>query len=325
MELMAYDCTLSSHSFNIFILPLQITQYFYALQIYTSVYPWPKPSLAPVYLSDPSDVIACVNKMVDDDDGEKMLEATQTVKEYVELFRSTRELVADYVQGQALQKLGAGVDIDRFLSDGGYKEDTVLGLAMTLDEEVLNLALTLAAKYDVSLWDVHMTHIRYLFDSDVTTTDEIRAHIAKRKLMETLKTKPNDFVNQMEENVYQTVAGWDHQRLLLYYWLLEECGGDSHVAKQATTHMKLLKKFKGCAQGLNYKQLLKPDSNVVSVLQPVLTAENVNSLAKAVKCMPCKKGEGIEPSTIFCAWAQKYFFDIPPEKKMKTSSDWVHR
>lgn len=279
-------------------------------------------SLAPVYLNNPSDIIASVNNIVD---GEAMLEASEPVKQYAELFCSTRELVADYVQGQALQKLGAGVDIDRFLSDAGYKEDTVLGLAMTLDAEVLDLALTLAGKYDVSLWDVHMTHIQYLFDSEITTTDEIRGHIAKRELMETLKTKPNDFIKQMEENVYQTVAGWDHERLLLYYWLLEECGGASPVAKQAAAHMKLLKKFKGCAEGLNYKQLLKPDSNVLTVLQPVLTAENVNSLAKAVKCMPCKKGEGIEPSTIFCAWAQKYFFDIPPEKKMKTSSDWVRR
>ncbi|KAK3865525.1 hypothetical protein Pcinc_028882 [Petrolisthes cinctipes] len=305
-------------------LSLQITQYFYALQIYTSLYPWSEVSLAPVYLSDPTAVIARVNKMVDSE--AELKEASEPVRQYAELFRSTRELVADYVQGQALQRLGAGVDIDRFLSDPGYKEDTVLGLAMTLEAEVLDLAITLAGKYDVPLWDVYMTHLQHLFDSEVATTDEIRSHVtAKTKLMDTLKAKPNDFVKRMEENVYLTVAGWDHERLLLYYWLLEECGGRSHIARHAAAHTKLLKKLKGSAQGLNYKQLLKPDTDVLTVLQPVLTANNVNGLAKAVKSMPGRKGEGIDSSTVYCAWAEKYFFDIPPEKKMKTSNDWIHR
>ncbi|KAK4329181.1 hypothetical protein Pmani_000411 [Petrolisthes manimaculis] len=305
-------------------LSLQITQYFYALQIYTSLYPWCEVSLSPVYLRDPTAVIARVNKMVESET--ELKEASESVRQYVELFLSTRELVADYVQGQALLRLGAGVDIDRFLSDAGYKEDTVLGLAMTLEAEVLDLALTLAGKYDVPLWDVYMTHLQHLFDSEVATTDEIRGHVTtKTKLMDTLKAKPNDFVKRMEENVYLTVAGWDHERLLLYYWLLEECGGRTHTARQAAAHTKLLKKLKGSAQGLNYKQLLKPDTDVLTVLQPVLTANNVNSLAKAVKSLPGRKGEGIDSSTVYCAWAEKYFFDIPPEKKMKTSNDWIHR
>ncbi|KAG7161625.1 Neuroblastoma-amplified sequence-like 2, partial [Homarus americanus] len=246
------------------------------------------------------------------------------VKQFVELFTSTEELVADYVQGQALQRLGAGVDIDRFLTDASYKEDTVLGLAMTLDSEVFDLALTLAKKYGVSLWQVHMTHLQYLFDSDITTA-QLKQHIIEKKLNQTLSEKPKEFILCMEQNVLLTVNGCDHERLLQYYLLVEQCGGRESESLMATSHIRLLKKLKGSAEGLNYKLLLKPNSDVLAILRPVLTAENVNNLAKVAKNVPCKEGAGIEPSTVYCAWAQKYFFDSPSDKKPKTSSDWIHR
>ncbi|KAK7075570.1 hypothetical protein SK128_017560 [Halocaridina rubra] len=297
-----------------------MTQYYYALQIYTSLYPWTKPCIAPVLLHNPLDVIECVSKLID-----KQIYDTQNpeILRFIEFFKSSRELVADYVQGQALQRLGTGVDIDRFLSDSSYKEDTVLGLAMTLDSEVLDLAITLAHKYDVSLWQVYMTHLQHLFDSEITTA-QVRKHIEERKILKTLGKEPKDFVARMEQNVYLTVNGCDHERLLLYYSLIEQCG-EKQDSQMATSHIKLLKKLKGSAKDLNYKMLLKPDSDILALLRPVLTADNVKSLAKVAKSVPCKEGDGIEQSTVYCAWAQKYFFNPPSDKKPRTSSDWIHR
>lgn len=299
---------------------LQMTQYYYALQIYTSLYPWTKPTIAPVFLHNPTDVIDCVSVIVDNIKEEQQ---NPDISKFIEFFKSTQELVADYVQGQALQRLGAGVDIDRFLTDSSYKEDTVLGLAMTMEEEVLNLAITLAHKYDVSLWQVYMTHLQHLFDSDASTT-EIKNHIDQRNLIETLSKDSKEFVMRMEQNVLLTVNGCDHERLLLYYFLIEQCG-TKEDSKTAAAHMKLLKKLKGSAKGLNYKMLLKPDTDILALLRPVLTAENVNSLAKVAKSVPCREGAGIEQSTVYCAWAQKFFFDSAGNKKPKTSSDWIHR
>ncbi|XP_071535636.1 NBAS subunit of NRZ tethering complex-like [Panulirus ornatus] len=309
------------HSLPLTDVSLQLTQYYYALQIYTSLHPWTQPSIAPVFLHDPSEVIAHVSCIIDN---LNISELNVEVKQFIELFKSTQELVADYAQGQALQRLGAGVNIDRFLTDPGYKEDTVLGLAMTLDSEVLDLAITLAKKYEVSLWQVYMTHLQYLFDSEITTT-ELKQHINDKDLIKTLSREPKEFVSRMEQCVVLTVNGCDHERLLLYYSLIEQCGGKETESKMASSHIQLLKKLKGSAKGLNYKLLIEPKSDVLAILHPVLTSENVNSLAKVAKNVPCKEGAGIEPSTVFCAWAQKYFFDVSKGKKPKTSSDWIHR
>lgn len=300
---------------------LQMTLYYYALQIYTSLHPWTQPSVAPVFLHDPNEVIDSVASLVEELDSSKL---NSQLSQYVDLFKSTQDLVSDYVQGQALQRLGAGVDIDRFLVDSSYKEDTVLGLAMTHDNEVLDLALTLARKYEVSLWQVYMTYLQHLFDSDISTND-IKQYIEEKNLVEKLSKEPREFISRMEQTVFLTVSGCDHERLLLYYTLIEQCGGKKAEAKSAASHIKLLKKLKGSAKGLNYKLLLKPDTDVMALLHPVLTAQNVNNLAKMAKNVPTMKDAGINPSTIYCAWAQKYFFDFSSDRKPKTANAWITR
>lgn len=299
---------------------LQISQYYYALQIYTALHPWSGPSIPPVFLHNPSQVVAAVTTLV------KKLNIgslNEEVASWVDMFNSTQELVEDFVQGQALQRLGAGVDIDRFLQDTSYKVDTVLGLAMTQNEEVLNLAITLAKKYQVSLWNVYMTHLQHLFDTELPTA-QLEKHVLDKGMMKILLQQSEEFVKRMNQSVFLTVNGCDHDRLLFYFSLIEQCTSVKEC-KDATTHIKLLKKLKGSAAGLNYKLLLKPNSDILALLQPVLTANNVNNLAKMVKDIPNHEGSAVEPSTVYCAWAQKFFFRTPSEKKPKTSTDWVHR
>lgn len=244
----------------------------------------------------------------------------------VDLFKATQGLVEDYMQGQALQRLGAGVDMARFLADAGYKEDTVLGLALTLETEVLELALALAKKYQVSLWEVNMAHLQHLFSSGLDT-EKVRQRVAKQGLVAELSKQPSKFTARMEEAVLPAIDGKDLDRLLLYYTLLEPSStkGGSGEQGQAASHVKLLKKLKGAANGLDYKLLLRPDSDPLETLRPVLTAGNVATLAKAVRGVPCQGGASLEPSTVYCAWAQKHFFEPPPDRKLKTTSDWVHR
>lgn len=254
----------------------------------------------------------------------------------VDLFRATQGQVEDYVQGEALRRLGAGVDMGRFLSDAGYKEDTVLGLALTLESEVLDLALALARKYHVSEWEVYMAHLQHLFSSGLET-EEVRSRVSECGLIPALSKNPEMLITRMEETVLPAINGKDLDRLLLYYTLLEPCstkgskdtstdaGKDSGLGGSASTHIKLLKKLKGTANTLDYKELLKPNSDPLETLRPVLTADNVGALAKAVRGVPGQGGVSLEPSTVYCAWAQKHFFEAPPERRLKTVSDWVHR
>jgi hypothetical protein len=41
-----------------------------------------------------------------------------------------RNLLVDFQQGQQLQSLGCGVDLQRFTHDTQYQHDSILGLAM---------------------------------------------------------------------------------------------------------------------------------------------------------------------------------------------------
>ena len=273
-----------------------------------------------MFLNDPNEVIQCVSNILENHDTSNI---TSDLSQYTELFRSTRELVADYAQGQALQRLGAGVDIDRFLTDPAYKEGTVLGLAMTNDIEVLDLARTLAKKYEVSLWQVNMTHLQFLFDSELSTK-KIESLINDRNLMFNLSNKPVDFFEAMEKYVLLAIDGKDHERMILYYSLIEYCDGSSDAGKNALAHIKVLKKLKSAAGNLNYKLLLETKTDILSFLQPTLSAANVNALAKVAKSIPAS-GKSIEPSTVYCAWLHKYYFQTEADKRMKTSSDWIHR
>lgn len=55
----------------------------------------------------------------------------------------------------------------------------------------------------------------------------------------------------MVKYVYPSIEGRDHQRLLYYFTLLENCGCSEFVkhAVKPETHIRLLKKFKAVAPG----------------------------------------------------------------------------
>ena len=83
------------------------------------------------------------------------------------------------------------------------------------------------------------------------STLEIEERAQSLGLFETLKTSPETLHEHMVKYVYPSIEGRDHQRLLYYFTLLENCGC-SEVVKHAVkpeTHIRLLKKFKAVAPG----------------------------------------------------------------------------
>ena len=240
------------------------------------------------------------------------------LEQYYEYFRQTEEVLEDFMQGQALHRLDAGVDVERFLSDASYKEDTVLGLCMTTEQEVLDLAIALAKKYNVSLWDVHMTQLQHLFSSELSTQD-LKLNIESRKVMSTLKSNPENFVKLFSEKVLNLIDGVDFDRLILYYSLIRESGSaESCVASQ---HIAALKTLKAEAPKLNYHVLLNSQQDTLTVLGSALTADNLPLLAELMDRVP---GCSVTRSAVFCAWCVKYFYAIG-EKKENKPAEWVKR
>lgn len=245
----------------------------------------------------------------------------------IEQLHYYNEQLMDFTQAQILQGLGKGVDVRRFAADSQYKRETILGLAETLEENVYKIALSLAHRYNVPLWEVYMTHLEFLFTDSGLSTVEIEERARILCLFETLKSNPVAFYEHMAKYVYPSIESRDLQRMLYYYSLLESCGC-AHLVKKAIkpdTHVKLLKKLKAVAPGLNYKQLTDEHVSPLVALEPVLTSQNVLSISKLAAKIPERDGRMLTPSSVHATWLQKLFWNGDPQLLMKTPQsgpDW---
>ncbi|KAM9016498.1 NBAS subunit of NRZ tethering complex isoform 2-T2 [Ara ararauna] len=307
-------------------LSLQLASYYYSLQIYASLAPCFKDKCHPLYRADPKELIQMVTKHVSQYGCTAWPEEIATLINQLHYYN---ERLLDFTQAQILQGLGKGVDVQRFTADGQYKRETILGLAETLEENVYKIAVSLAQRYKVPLWEVYMTHLEFLFTDSGLATLEIEERAQSLGLLETLKTSPETLHEHMVKYVYPSIEGRDHQRLLYYFTILENCGC-SEVVKHTVkpeTHIQLLKKFKAVAPGLNYKKLTDENENPLGILEPVLTSQNILSISKLAPKIPKKDGSVLSPSSIYAVWLQKLFWsgDHHLIKKIpETMDEWLH-
>uniref|UniRef100_A0A672U883 NBAS subunit of NRZ tethering complex n=1 Tax=Strigops habroptila TaxID=2489341 RepID=A0A672U883_STRHB len=307
-------------------LSLQLASYYYSLQIYARLAPCFKDKCHPLYRADPKELIQMVTKHVTQYGCTDWPEEIATLINQLHYYN---ERLLDFTQAQILQGLGKGVDVQRFTADGQYKRETILGLAETLEENVYKISVSLAQRYKVPLWEVYMTHLEFLFTDSGLSTLEIEERAQSLALFETLKTNPETLHEHMVKYVYPSIEGRDHQRLLYYFTLLENCGC-SEVVKHAVkpeTHIRLLKKFKAVAPGLNYKKLTDENENPLEILEPVLTSQNILSISKLAPKIPKKDGSMLSPSSIYAVWLQKLFWngDHNLIKKIpETMNEWLH-
>ncbi|XP_068793258.1 NBAS subunit of NRZ tethering complex isoform X1 [Struthio camelus] len=305
-------------------LSLQLASYYYSLQIYARLAPCFKDKCHPLYRADPKELIKMVTKHVT-----QYADWPEEIATLINQLHYYNERLLDFTQAQVLQGLGKGVDVQRFTADGQYKKETILGLAETLEENVYKIAVSLAQRYSVPLWEVYMTHLEFLFTDSGLSTVEIEERAQRLGLFETLKTSPEALHEHMIKYVFPSIEGRDHQRLLYYFTLLENCGCSEFVkhAVKPETHIRLLKKFKAVAPGLNYKKLTDENENPLRILEPVLTSQNILSISKLTPKIPKKDGSMLSPSSIYAIWLQKLFWNGDHhllKKTPETIAEWLH-
>ncbi|NWX90393.1 NBAS protein, partial [Nothoprocta pentlandii] len=307
-------------------LSLQLASYYYSLQIYARLAPCFKDKCHPLYRADPKELIKMVTKHVSQYGYADWPEEVATLINQLHYYN---ERLLDFTQAQVLQGLGKGVDVQRFTADAQYKRETILGLAETLEENVYKIAVSLAQRYNVPLWEVYMTHLEYLFTDSGLSTVEIEERARSLGLFEILKTNPEALHEHLLKYVFPSIEGRDHQRLLYYFTLLENCGCSEFVkhSLKPETHMRLLKKFKAVAPGLNYKKLTDENENPLGILEPILTSQNILSISKLAPKIPNKDGSMLSASSIYAVWLPKLFWngDHHLLKKIpETTAEWLH-
>nr|XP_013810514.1 PREDICTED: neuroblastoma-amplified sequence isoform X2 [Apteryx mantelli mantelli] len=307
-------------------LSLQLASYYYSLQIYARLAPCFKDKCHPLYRADPKELIKMVTKHVTQYGYADWPEEIATLINQLHYYN---ERLLDFTQAQVLQGLGKGVDVQRFTADGQYKRETILGLAETLEENVYKIAVSLAQRYNVPLWEVYMTHLEFLFTDSGLSTVEIEERAQSLGLFETLKTDPEALYEHMVKYVFPSIEGRDHQRLLYYFTLLENCGCSEFVkhAVKPETHIWLLKNFKAVAPGLSYKKLIDENENPLGILEPILTSQNILSISKLAPKIPKKDDSMLSPSSVYAVWLPKLFWngDHHLLKKIpETIAEWLH-
>ncbi|XP_069584214.1 NBAS subunit of NRZ tethering complex [Ranitomeya imitator] len=307
-------------------LSLQLAAYYYSLQIYAHLAPCFKDKCHPLYRADPNLLIKLVTKYVSD-----YANANWPIElvPLIEQLHFYNERLVDFTQAQILQGLGKGVDVQRFATDSQYKTETILGLAETLEENVYKISLSLAQRYKVPLWEVYMTHLEHLFCDSGLSTTEIENRAKSLGLYDTLKASPEAFYEHMAKYVYPTIEGRDHQRLLYYFTLLENCGCSPYIKHiiKPDSHIKLLKKLKAVASGLDYKRMTDASLNPLDSLAPVLTSHNVLAISKLALRIPDLEGNMLSSSAVHAAWLKKLFWNGDPQllkETPQTVAEWCH-
>ncbi|XP_013421684.1 neuroblastoma-amplified sequence [Lingula anatina] len=304
---------------------LQLATYYYALQTYAKVQQTQGDiaDQSPVYHQLPSEVVSNAVNFFNTYQGSEPLKAE--VHELGKKLKSYNELLEDYVQAQTLKELGRGVDVTRFTKDNEYKQETILGLAMSLEHNVYQLAVSLAQKYDIPLWEVYMTHLEFLFTDSGLSTHDLEHEVQTKSILAVLVSKPVEFLERMQTYVYPSIRGSDHARLLCYYTMLSGCSGEEAMTPEV--HVKLLKKIKPAAPGLDYKKLMDGNQKPLEIIKPILTSSNVHVIAKLAAKIPNQAGGYLQPSVVFCAWAIKLFWegDQNTKKLPESKAEWLHR
>ncbi|XP_052794949.1 NBAS subunit of NRZ tethering complex-like [Mya arenaria] len=301
---------------------LQLALYYYCLQLYTALRPSDLPHLSPLYVNDPVKVMRHVTSVVC---GQRDVSWPESVVALVTKVRQYRERLEDYRQAQILSRLSRGIDTGRFASDPEYKEETILGLAMSQEENIYEIAVSLAEKNNIPVWQVYAAQIEALFSEPGLDIEELQTRVTKLGLVEALSGRPADFCNHMTTRVYPDLEGTDHALLTYYYTTMQKCDSPLQGGLTADGHVKLLKKLKSVAAGLDYKRLLESGGSVMEVLSPCLTNTNITTFAKLAKHIPDGKGGTLDASVVYCAWAVKYFWEGDGKKQPENSAGWVHR
>uniref|UniRef100_A0A674NUU7 NBAS subunit of NRZ tethering complex n=1 Tax=Takifugu rubripes TaxID=31033 RepID=A0A674NUU7_TAKRU len=309
-------------------LSLQLAAYYYSLQIYSLLSPCFKNKNHTLYQADPKELIRLVTQHVAEYSG-----WPEELQGLINQLHVYNERLTDFTQAQVLQGLGRGVDVHRFSTDSDYKKETILGLTETLDDSVYKIALSLAKRYSVPLWEVYMTHLEFLFTDSgyILSTKEIESRSESLSLFDTLKFDPQAFYSHMTKYVLPSVAGNDHSRLLYYYTLLEAAGCEPYVttAIKPESHVKLLKKLRAVAAGLDYRKLTDESLDPLAALQPVLTSQNVLSISKLAHRLPVPGGGDatVSASAVHATWLQKLFWKGDPQllkRPPQGDHDYMH-
>ncbi|XP_065291612.1 NBAS subunit of NRZ tethering complex-like [Dermacentor albipictus] len=233
------------------------------------------------------------------------------------------QMQADLAQAELLKKQGGSIDVERFTEDNRYKAETILGMALTLDQEALEAAVSLGRRYDIPAWDIYICHLEFLFSEGCDVAD-IEQRLLTGGMLEALLSSPESLREQLFSRIYPSLNGSDHGVMRFFYKLLDICGRTvtDNLGLKPSDHLMLLERLQSACPQIDYKALLEPGHSPLVVLSPFVNKDTVQAISELAPSIPCHDGSHLTSSSIFCTWASKLFLSKGGETVL-TTTEWT--
>ncbi|KAI5745969.1 hypothetical protein M8J76_015941 [Diaphorina citri] len=197
---------------------------------------------------------------------------------------------------EQLKRFECGVDVRRFITDPIYREDTVLGLAMSDSGEMLSLAIFLADKYNLDVYQIVKQHAMTLL---------IGSNAPQKLLESQIKQSCADLftpevLTRFTQEIFEKLPGSNHQSFTSLFKFVQSFESSPPISLANMTlkdHLKLLIKVTVTSPEINYKSLL--DGHILDSIDPILTDSTLQSLIRLLKSLPPHLKSAVNLSSVY--------------------------
>jgi len=219
------------------------------------------------------------------------------------------EIAADHSQAGVLSSLAGDIDVSRFSKDQQYKEDTILGLARSLETTNWDFTCRLASRYNVDPWIVTATHMEAVL-VETEDAEAIKDIIQKQDLVTVLKQDGERWKEWSSQKIYPLLDGSNLEKLKFYYNTMHEITSDQVYAD----HSAVIDNLIDNDVKIDYFSLLRGDKNVLKSI----TVENIEPLAKALDSIP-----DLEVARLMPADAYLYLANMEFNRRGQEKGNWA--
>lgn len=150
--------------------------------------------------------------------------AQQIIREENYLVDKYNKKFSNFLHCQELLFLDPSVDVDRFCEEDEYRKDTLLGLAMTDNEQTFLKVVKIAQEYKLELWDVYITYLEYLLTNVNYDVEIVASRVFKQEFIDILAVKHKHLEKHFNTRIFPLIPSDDHNRTVLCYQIIEKIG-----------------------------------------------------------------------------------------------------
>ncbi|XP_074598426.1 NBAS subunit of NRZ tethering complex-like [Brevipalpus obovatus] len=148
--------------------------------------------------------------------------AQSILKEESYLINKYHRKISNILSCQDLLSLDSNVDVDRFVDDEAYREDSLLGLAMTNDEPTFQKVVGIASHYRLSVWKLYMTYLEFLLTNVNYDVEIVASRVFRDEFINILAENDEELQNYFTNRIFPLIPDDDHNRTVLCYQIIEK-------------------------------------------------------------------------------------------------------